>query len=102
MKLLDVTLTEPHMKQTIESINQILNEYKTQRELLTGGFDSIDEMMTFWFMKRQEIRDRIEGNNPTDPDVFREMFGPGSYTYSPHSRSYTYTDTPMAEEYYGG
>ena len=80
------------MKQSIESINQILNEYKTQRELLKQA-DSIDEMMTFWFMKRQEIRDRIEGNNPTDPDVFRDMFGPGSYTYSPHSKAHLYRHT---------
>ena len=89
------------MKQSIESINQILNEYKTQRELLKQELDSIDEMMTFWVKKREEIRDRIEGNNPTDPDLFREMFGPGATPTVPEV-SYTYTDTPMAEEYYGG
>ena len=32
-----------HMKQSIESINQILNEYKTQRELLKGSIVLMDD-----------------------------------------------------------
>ena len=42
-----------------------------------------------------------KGDNPTDPDVFRDMFGPGATPTVP-TVGYTYTDTPMAEEYYGG
>ena len=45
-------------------------------------------------MKRQEIRDRIEYNNPTDPDVFRDMFGPRSYTTVP-TVGHTYTETHL-------
>ena len=86
------------MKQSIESINQILNEYKTQRELLKQELDSIDEMMTFWVKKREQLREEITG---WDPDVFTQMFGEGALDNFP-TVSYTYTDTPMAEEYYGG
>ena len=89
------------MKQTIQSINQTLTEYRIHREKVQQELDSIDEMMTFWVKKREEIRDRIEGNNPKDPDLFREMFGPGATPTVP-TVGYTYTDTPMAEEYYGG
>ena len=85
----------------IQQINQTLTEYRIHREKVQQELDSIDEMMTFWVKKREEIRDRIEGNNPTDPDLFREMFGPGATPTVP-TVSYTYTDTPMAEEYYGG
>ena len=85
----------------IQQINQTLTEYRIHREKVQQELDSIDEMMTFWVKKREEIRDRIEGNNPTDPDVFRDMFGPGATPTVPEV-SYTYTDTPMAEEYYGG
>ena len=85
----------------IQQINQTLTEYRIHREKVQQELDSIDEMMTFWVKKREEIRDRIEGNNPTDPDLFREMFGPGATPTVP-TVGYTYTDTPMAEEYYGG
>ena len=85
------------MKQTIADINQTLTQYRLQRELVQRELDSIDEMMAFWVKKREQLRDEILGT----PDLFSEMFGEDATPTVP-TVGYTYTDTPMAEEYYGG
>ena len=82
----------------IQQINQTLTEYRIHREKVQQELDSIDEMMTFWVKKREQLREEITG---WDPDVFTQMFGEGALDNFP-TVSYTYTDTPMAEEYYGG
>ncbi len=82
---------------TQEQIYQRLASLKDQRERLTGEVALIDGVISFWEQQLQQLR----GDNPTDPDLFREMFGPGATPTVPEV-SYTYTDTPMAEEYYGG
>ena len=78
---IDVTLTEPHMKQTMSHQSDPHRVSYPQREG-TARLDSIDEMMTFWVKKREEIRDRI-GQQSEDPDLFREMFGPKLHLQSP-------------------
>ncbi len=82
---------------TQEQIYQRLASLNDQRERLTGEVALIDGVISFWEQQLQQLR----GDNPTDPDLFREMFGPGATPTVPEV-SYTYTDTPMAEEYYGG
>ena len=82
---------------TQEQILQRLTSLTDQRERLTGEVALIDGVIAFWEQQLQQLR----GENPTDPDLFREMFGPGATPTVPEV-SYTYTDTPMAEEYYGG
>ena len=81
----------------IAQINQTLTEYRIHREKVQQELDSIDEMMTFWVKKREQLREEIVGG----PDIYTQMFGPGATPTVPEV-SYTYTDTPMAEEYYGG
>ena len=76
----------------ISDINQTLTEYRIRREKVQQELDNIDEMMKFWVNKRETLRDEIEGR----PDIFEQMFGE---TVSVPS---IYTDTVMAEEYYGG
>ena len=82
---------------TEEQILTRLSELQTQRQVALNEVALVDGVISFWEQQLQQLR----GENPTDPDLFREMFGPGA-TPTPPSVSYTYTDTPMAEEYYGG
>ena len=82
---------------TEEQILTRLNELQTQRQVALNEVALVDGVIAFWEQELQQLR----GENPTDPDVFREMFGPGATPTVPEV-SYTYTDTPMAEEYYGG
>ena len=82
---------------TQEQILTRLSELKDQRQVALNEVALIDGVISFWEQQLQQLR----GENPTDPDLFREMFGPGATPTVP-SVSYTYTDTPMAEEYYGG
>ena len=82
---------------TQEQILQRLDSLTDQRERLTGEVALIDGVIDFWEQQLQQLK----GENPSDPDLFREMFGPGA-TPTPPTVGYTYTDTPMAEEYYGG
>ena len=82
----------------ISDINSILTEYRFQREKVQQQLDNIDHMMKHWVTQRELMRD---GLNPTDDDLFTQMFGPSAASPFP-SVGYTYTDTPMAEEYYGG
>ena len=82
---------------TEEQILQRLASLTDRRERLTAEVELIDNVINFWEQELQQLR----GENPTDPDLFREMFGPGATPTVPEV-SYTYTDTPMAEEYYGG
>ncbi len=78
---------------TQEQIYQRLASLKDQRERLTGEVALIDGVISFWEQQLDTHKsedtslDNIIGGNPVDtiPSV-----------------SYTYTDTPMAEEYYGG
>ena len=83
---------------TQEQILTRLSELQEQRQVALNEVALIDGVIAFW---EQQLEQMGEGNNPTDPDVFREMFGPGATPTVPEV-SYTYTDTPMAEEYYGG
>ena len=82
---------------TQEQILTRLSELQDQRQVALNEVALIDGVITFWEQQLQQLR----GENPTDPDLFREMFGPGATPTVP-TVSYTYTDTPMAEEYYGG
>ena len=78
---------------TQEQILQRLSSLTDQRERLTGEVALIDGVINFWqqqldtHKEEDTALDNIMGGNPVDtiPSV-----------------SYTYTDTPMAEEYYGG
>ena len=76
----------------IQQINQTLTEYRIHREKVQQELDSIDEMMTFWVKKREQLREEITQT----PDIYEQMFGEKVSVPS------IYTDTPMAEEYYGG
>ena len=82
---------------TQEQILTRLSELQDQRQVALNEVALIDGVITFWEQQLQQLR----GENPTDPDLFREMFGPGATPTVP-TVGYTYTDTPMAEEYYGG
>ena len=82
---------------TQEQILTRLSELHDQRQTALNEVALIDGVISFWEQELQQLR----GDNPTDPDLFREMFGPGATPTVPEV-SYTYTDTPMAEEYYGG
>ena len=82
---------------TQEQILTRLSELKTQRQVALNEVALVDGVISFWEQQLQQLR----GENPTDPDLFREMFGPGATPTVPEV-GYTYTDTPMAEEYYGG
>ena len=82
---------------TEEQILTRLSELQDQRQTALNEVAIVDGVIAFWEQQLQQLR----GDNPTDPDVFREMFGPGATPTVPEV-SYTYTDTPMAEEYYGG
>ena len=82
---------------TQEQILTRLSELKTQRQVALNEVALVDGVISFWEQQLQQLR----GENPTDPDLFREMFGPGATPTVP-TVGYTYTDTPMAEEYYGG
>ena len=82
---------------TQEQILTRLSELQDQRQTALNEVALIDGVISYWEQQLQQLR----GENPTDPDLFREMFGPGATPTVPEV-SYTYTDTPMAEEYYGG
>ena len=78
---------------TQEQILQRLASLTDQRERLSGEVALIDGVINFWQQQLDTHKDEdtaldnMMGGNPVDtiPSV-----------------SYTYTDTPMAEEYYGG
>ena len=82
---------------TEEQILTRLSELQEQRQTALNEVALVDGVIAFWEQQLQQLR----GENPTDPDVFRDMFGPGATPTVP-TVGYTYTDTPMAEEYYGG
>ena len=79
----------------IQQINQTITEYRIRREKVQQELDNIDEMMKFWVEQREYMRAVIN----EAPDMFEQMFGE---KLTVPSVNYTYTDTPMAEEYYGG
>ena len=83
---------------TITDINGILTDYRLRREKVLNELEGIDHMMNFWVKKREALREEIMN---TDKDLFSQMFGEDHSPTVPEV-SYTYTDTPMAEEYYGG
>ena len=78
---------------TQEQILAIISELQEQREEALNEVANINEVITLWEQQLDELKsedsplDGIMGGNPVNniPSV-----------------SYTYTDTPMAEEYYGG
>lgn len=78
---------------TQEQILTRLSELHDQRQTALNEVALIDGVISFWEQQLDELKsevsplDNIMGGNPVDniPSV-----------------SYTYTDTPMAEEYYGG
>ena len=81
----------------ISDINQILTQYRIKRERVVNELKGIDQSMSFWVKRREQLKDEILGT----PDLFSEMFGEDATPTVPEV-GYTYTDTPMAEEYYGG
>ena len=78
---------------TQEQILTRLSELHDQRQVALNEVALIDGVISFWEQQLDTHKaedtalDNIMGGNPVDtiPSV-----------------SYTYTDTPMAEEYYGG
>ena len=78
---------------TQEQILTRLSELQDQRQVALNEVALIDGVISFWEQQLDTLKgedsalDNIMGGNPLDnfPSV-----------------SYTYTDTPMAEEYYGG
>ena len=78
---------------TQEQILTRLSELQDQRQTALNEVALIDGVISFWEQQLDELKsevsplDNIMGGNPVDniPSV-----------------SYTYTDTPLAEEYYGG
>ena len=78
---------------TQEQILAIISELQEQREEALNEVANINEVITLWEQQLDELKsedsplDNIMGGNPVNniPSV-----------------SYTYTDTPMDEEYYGG
>ena len=78
---------------TQEQILTRLSELQDQRQTALNEVALVDGVISFWEQRLDELKsevsplDNIMGGNPVDniPSV-----------------SYTYTDTPMAEEYYGG
>ena len=81
----------------ISDINSILTEYRLRREKVQQELNNIDQMMKYWVEQRETLREEIEGT----PDLFSQMFDEEDTLTLP-SVHYTFTDTPMAEEYYGG
>ena len=78
---------------TYEQIITRLSELHQQRQIALNEVALLDNGIHFWQQQLDELKgedtalNNIMGGNPVDtiPSV-----------------SYTYTDTPMAEEYYGG
>ena len=78
---------------TQEQILTRLSELQDQRQTALNEVALVDGVISFWEQRLDELKsevsplDNIMGGNPVDniPSV-----------------SYTYTDTPLAEEYYGG
>ena len=79
---------------TISDINSILTDYRIRREKVQQELDNIDMMMDHWVTQRETLKG-------SKVSLFDEMFGGNPVDNIP-SVHYTYTDTPMAEEYYGG
>ena len=80
---------------TQEQILQRLASLTDQRERLSGEVALLDNVIHFW---QQQLDTH---NNSQDTDIYSQMFGENETPTLP-TVSYTYTDTPMAEEYYGG
>ena len=78
----------------ISDINSILTEYRFQREKAQQQLDNIDHMMKHWVKQRELMK---EGLNPTDDDLFTQMFGPSAASAFP-SVGYTYTDDSEPDE----
>ena len=78
----------------ISDINSILTEYRFQREKVQQQLDNIDHMMKHWVTQRELMRD---GLNPTDDDLFTQMFGPSAASPFP-SVGYTYTEDSEPDE----
>lgn len=76
-------------KMTITERNQKLDDLRTKQSKLKAELAWIEQEM--WLVK--------DTYKNQDLDLFKEMFG--DQVMVP-TINYTYTDTPMAEEYYGG
>ena len=74
---------------TLTERNQKLYELRKKQDKLKAELAWIKQQM--WLVKDEYERQ--------DLDLFKEMFG--DQVMVP-TINYTYTDTPMAEEYYGG
>ena len=74
---------------TITERNQKLDDLRTKQSKLKAELAWIEQEM--WLVK--------DTYKNQDLDLFKEMFG--DQVMVP-TINYTYTDTPMAEEYYGG
>ena len=78
-----------NQKMTITERNQKLDDLRTKQSKLKAELAWIEQEM--WLVK--------DTYKNQDLDLFEEMFG--DQVMVP-TINYTYTDTPMAEEYYGG
>ena len=76
-------------KMTITERNQKLDDLRAKQNKLKAALAWIEQEM--WLVK--------DTYKNQDIDLFEEMFG--DQVMVP-TINYTYTDTPMAEEYYGG
>ena len=76
-------------KMTITERNQKLDDLRTKQSKLKAELAWIEQEM--WLVK--------DNYKNQDIDIFEQMFG--DQVMVP-TINYTYTDTPMAEEYYGG
>ena len=80
---------------TQEQILTRLSELHDQRQVALNEVALLDGVISFWEQQLDSHKDS------QDTDVYGQMFGPEASPTLP-SVSYTYTDTPLAEEYYGG
>ena len=80
---------------TQEQILTRLSELQDQRQVALNEVALLDGVISFWQQQLDELKDS------QDTDIYSQMFGSEASPTLP-SVSYTYTDTPMAEEYYGG
>lgn len=78
---------------TQEQILTRLSELQDQRQVALNEVALIDGVISFWEQRLDELK--------AEDSLLNEHFGGNPVDTIP-SVSYTYTDTPMAEEYYGG
>ena len=82
----------------IQDIQQLIDKYSMAYRQAQEEAYNCKVLLEHWKSQKELLE---QGDNPTDKDLFRQMYGPDATPTVPKV-NYTYTDTPMAEEYYGG